>query len=93
MSALCSFFLAMLLYPDVQKKAQAELDRVVGNDRLPNFNDRERLPYIDALVKETLRWNPVVPLCKNTFIGPSNGELTPNAYQPYTRYSSYNFGG
>ena len=70
MSALCSFFLAMLLYPDVQKKAQAELDRVVGNDRLPNFNDRERLPYIDALVKETLRWNPVVPLCKNTFIGP-----------------------
>ena len=70
MSALCSFFLAMLLYPDVQKKAQAELDRVVGNDRLPNFNDRERLPYIDALVKETLRWNPVVPLCKNTFVGP-----------------------
>ena len=60
----------MALNPDVQRKAQAELDRVVGNDRLPNFNDRERLPYIDALVKETLRWNPVVPLCKNTFIGP-----------------------
>ena len=60
--------MAMALHQDVQKKAQAELDRVVGNDRLPNFNDRERLPYIDALVKETLRWNPVVPLCKNTFI-------------------------
>lgn len=56
----------MLLYPDIQKEAQAELDRVIGKDRLPNFSDREHLPYIDALVKETLRWNPVVPLCNST---------------------------
>jgi len=62
-SSLYSFFLAMTLYPEVQKAAQEELDRVVGSDRLPSFADRENLPYINALVKETLRWNPVVPLC------------------------------
>lgn len=54
----------MTLYPEVQKAAQEELDRVVGSDRLPSFADRENLLYINALVKETLRWNPVVPLCK-----------------------------
>ncbi|KAL4808097.1 cytochrome P450 [Aspergillus unguis] len=52
------FFLAMVLYPEVQRKAQEELDRVVG-DRLPRFDDRANLPYIGALVKEVLRWYPV----------------------------------
>ena len=51
----------MILYPDVAKKAQAELDAVVGQDRLPNFADRERLPYINALVLEVIRWHSVVP--------------------------------
>ncbi|TFY79510.1 hypothetical protein EWM64_g4501 [Hericium alpestre] len=60
-AAISASFLAMTLYPDVQHKAQAELDAVVGNDRLPTFRDRERLPYLDALVKEVLRWNPVEP--------------------------------
>lgn len=45
----------MVLYPEVQSKAQAELDKVVGDKRLPVFNDRDSLPYIDALVKEVLR--------------------------------------
>ncbi|KAH9834604.1 cytochrome P450 [Rhodofomes roseus] len=61
-SALGSFFLAMLLHPDVQRKAQAELDGVVGNDRLPDFSDEQSLPYITALVQEVLRWRPVTPL-------------------------------
>ncbi|KAA1465965.1 cytochrome P450 [Dentipellis sp. KUC8613] len=61
-SAIYTFFLAMTLFPEAQRKAQAEIDAVVGHDRLPNFHDRERLPYVDALVKEVLRWNPVVPL-------------------------------
>jgi len=61
-SAIYSLFLALTLYPEVQKKAQAEIDAVVGNDRLPTFNDRESLPYIDALSKEVLRWHSVVPL-------------------------------
>ncbi|TFY66488.1 hypothetical protein EVG20_g4599 [Dentipellis fragilis] len=61
-SAGVSFFLAMMLYPDVQRKAQAELDAVVGFDRLPCLVDRPRLRYIEVLIKEVLRWNPVAPL-------------------------------
>ncbi|KAG0699228.1 cytochrome P450 [Suillus ampliporus] len=59
-SAVYSFFLAMTLFPEVQKKAQAEIDAVVGPDRLPTFADRASLPYIEALTKEILRWNVVV---------------------------------
>lgn len=51
----------MLLHPDVQKKAQAEIDAVVGPDRLPSFDDREHLPYVDAVCKELLRWHSVTP--------------------------------
>jgi hypothetical protein len=57
-----SFFVAMLLFPDVQKKAQDELDSVIGRDRLPTFEDRLRLPFVDAVCKETLRWRPVGPV-------------------------------
>ena len=56
------FFLAMTVFPEVQRKAQEEIDRVVGKDRLPTFNDRDNLPYIDATVKEVLRWHPVAPM-------------------------------
>jgi cytochrome P450 len=59
---MVSLFLALTLYPDVQKRAQRELDSVLGRDRLPTFDDRPRLPYIDALCKEVLRWRMVVPL-------------------------------
>jgi cytochrome P450 len=52
----------MTLFPEIQKRAQAEIDAVVGNDRLPSFSDRNQLPYIEALVKEVLRWNIIVPL-------------------------------
>jgi len=48
-------------YPEIQAKAQAELDAVVGRDRLPSFDDRANLPYINALCKELLRFNPPVP--------------------------------
>lgn len=60
-SAVQSFILAMCKYPEAQKKAQAELDRVL-NGRLPEFSDRPYLPYINAMVKETMRWLPVTPL-------------------------------
>jgi len=59
---MLSFVLAMLHYPDIQKKAQIELDSVVGRERLPTFEDRPRLPLIDALCKEVMRWRPVTPL-------------------------------
>ena len=51
----------MTLHPEFVKKAQEELDRVVGRERLPDFSDMPCLPYIAALVKESLRWNPVAP--------------------------------
>lgn len=51
----------MALHPEVVRKAQAEIDAVVGNDRLPTFSDREQLPYVNALAKEVLRWNSVTP--------------------------------
>jgi cytochrome P450 len=52
----------MVLYPDVQKRAQAKIDLVIGRDLLPTFEDRASLPYIDAVLRETLRWQPVGPL-------------------------------
>ncbi|KAF5325955.1 hypothetical protein D9611_000766 [Ephemerocybe angulata] len=59
---LHTFVLAMVLHPEVLKKAQAEMDRVVGNHRLPTMEDQESLPYFECVLKEVLRWNPVVPL-------------------------------
>ncbi|KPM39026.1 O-methylsterigmatocystin oxidoreductase [Neonectria ditissima] len=61
-SSIACFFLAMTAYPEVQRKAQEEIDRVVGQDRLPTLSDRESLPYVDAVVKEALRWHPVAPM-------------------------------
>ncbi|RGP80072.1 o-methylsterigmatocystin oxidoreductase [Fusarium longipes] len=60
-STISSFVLAMIAFPEVQKKAQAEIDRVTGGERLPNFDDQENMPYVHALSKEALRWMPVVP--------------------------------
>jgi len=51
----------MALHPHVVRKAQEELDRVVGNGRLPEFSDQENLPYISALMKELLRWTCPLP--------------------------------
>ncbi|PVG03918.1 cytochrome P450 [Serendipita vermifera] len=61
-SALTTFVLAMVLYPEVQRKAQEEIDRVIGTDRLPLMKDRPQLPYVEALFKEVLRWHPIAPL-------------------------------
>ncbi len=52
----------MAMYPLVQKKAQQELETVLGFGRLPEFSDRPSLPYIQAIVKELLRWHSVTPL-------------------------------
>ena len=58
----------MALYPEVQKKAQAEIDAVVGSNRFPDFSDRPSLPYINAVVKESSRWNLAAPLGRPIFI-------------------------
>lgn len=61
-STIMAFTIAMIVFPDVQRKAQEEIDRVVGTDRLPGYEDRDKLPYTDAIAKEALRYFPVVPV-------------------------------
>lgn len=61
-SAIKTFFYYMALHPEIQKKAQEEIDRVVGNQRLPDFNDRDSMPYSDAIYREVMRIRPVFPL-------------------------------
>jgi len=61
-STLQSLVLALTAFPEVQKKAQAEIDSVVGKDHTPTPDDFARLPYIQAVIKEALRWRPVAPL-------------------------------
>jgi cytochrome P450 len=61
-SALGTFILSMLANPEAQKKAQAEIDAVVGQDRLPDFDDEASLPYVAAVMKESLRWRNVTPI-------------------------------
>ncbi|KAG1876688.1 cytochrome P450 [Suillus subalutaceus] len=61
-SALQTFMLAMVLYPDVQARARAEIDQAVRHDRMPCLDDRASLPYLDAILREVLRWYPLAPL-------------------------------
>ncbi|KAF9241404.1 cytochrome P450 [Melanogaster broomeanus] len=61
-SSLLVFTLAMVKHSRVWKRAQAEIDTVVGMNRLPDFDDRPSLPYVDAVLRETFRWQPVTPV-------------------------------
>lgn len=61
-ASIITFILAMCVFPEVQKKAQEEIDRVLGNDRSPSWNDEASLPYITACVSEVLRWRTVTTL-------------------------------
>jgi len=56
------FMLAMIAYPEKQKKCQEELDRVIGQSRMATHEDQDSLPYIRATVQELLRWRTVSPL-------------------------------
>ncbi|THU76393.1 cytochrome P450 [Dendrothele bispora CBS 962.96] len=59
---LLSFILAMVLHPQSFENAQEEMDRVIQDDKLPTLEDRRRLPYLECVLKEVIRWNPPVPL-------------------------------
>ncbi|KZP29761.1 cytochrome P450 [Athelia psychrophila] len=61
-SFLETLVLAMVLHPEAQVKAQAELDLTLGSDRLPTFSDQESLPFLSAVVRECYRWRVVAPL-------------------------------
>ncbi|OCL13591.1 cytochrome P450 [Glonium stellatum] len=76
-TAINSWLLACLLYPNVVGTAQEELDRVAGPDRLPTFEDEPKLPYIRAMAKETLRWRPI------TKIGTSHSTSEDDWYEGY----------
>ncbi|KAJ7251444.1 cytochrome P450 [Mycena rebaudengoi] len=89
-AALGTFILAMLANPDVQKKAQEEIDAVVREGHLPSFDDEESLPCVSAIVKEVLRWKPVTPIgvphavaVEDTYRGyriPAGSIIVPNTW-------------
>jgi cytochrome P450 len=66
----------MVLNPEVQKRAQLELDTVIGHGRLPTMDDRPRLPYMDALLLEVLRYHPIGPMGMFTFRNRDDTPLT-----------------
>ncbi|KAJ7132978.1 cytochrome P450 [Mycena filopes] len=76
-SVLASFFLAMALHPDIQKRAQSEVDGITGTLRLPEFEDRLSLPFVEAVYREVLRWRPVLPL------GVAHAASEDDVYQGY----------
>ena len=51
----------MLMNPEAQDQAQEEIDRIIGTDRLPTFDDEPKLPFVSALSKEVFRWQQVAP--------------------------------
>ena len=68
---MMSFIVAALIRPEIQTMAQEELDAVTRRERLPTFEDRPRLPFVNAICQEVVRWRPVGPL----------GELPPGNHQ------------
>ncbi|KAI0641987.1 CyP450 monooxygenase [Trametes meyenii] len=90
-SAISAALVALALHPEAQKKAQAELDSVVGPSRLPDYDDSDSLVYVNALVKETLRWHIVLPfivphrtIADDEFLGyfiPAGTVILPNVWE------------
>ena len=72
----------MTLFPEAQKRAQAEIDAVIGLDRLPTLADRDLLPFVDAIIKEVTRWHVVVPL----------GNVQFSHFCPYVHLKCYGVG-
>lgn len=67
----------MAAHPEIQRRAQAELDRIIGIDRLPNFGDYDLLDYIKAITLESMRWMPVLP------IGVAHSVIADDEYKGY----------
>ncbi|KAJ3563355.1 hypothetical protein NP233_g8990 [Leucocoprinus birnbaumii] len=62
LSALMTAVIALVLDPVIQARAQAELDSVIGRNRLPEFSDRDKLPFIHCIINETFRWGATTPV-------------------------------
>ncbi|KAJ7761536.1 cytochrome P450 [Mycena maculata] len=76
-SSLGTFFFAMATHPEIQKRAQDEIDGVIGPHRLPEFEDRPSLPFVEALYREVMRWHPVLPL------GVAHAAIEDDVYEGY----------
>ncbi|KAG0706122.1 cytochrome P450 [Suillus ampliporus] len=89
-SVLMNFILVMILHPHIQEKAHNIVESVVGTKRLPTFQDRASLSYVDAILRECLRWHPVFPLAimhaaveSDVYEGyyiPKGATITPNVW-------------
>ncbi|THV02577.1 cytochrome P450 [Dendrothele bispora CBS 962.96] len=77
-ATLCGFMVAMVMFPDVLRKAQEEVDRVVGRGRVPSFEDSKKMPFVRAMVREALRWWPPGP------IGVPHRVTQDDVYEGYT---------
>jgi len=77
----------MAKFPDVQRKAQTEVDRIVGSGRLPTLADRASLPYVEAIYREVLRWRPPQPL--NTAHTTTDADIYDNVEIPKGNTSSH----
>ncbi|KAF8999673.1 cytochrome P450 [Cyathus striatus] len=91
LAGIQSFFLAMVLHPPEQAKAQSEIDAVIDSGRLPTFGDRHNLPYVEALFWEVLRSYPISALALphvareddvyNGYFIPKGTAITANIWQ------------
>ncbi|KAI0347360.1 cytochrome P450 [Trametopsis cervina] len=77
-SAVLNFIMVMALYPEIQNRAFAEIDSVLGPNRLPTVEDKPNLPYLDAVIKEMMRWMPILPL------GVARRATAKDSYNGYT---------
>ena len=84
----------MTLNPEVQAKAQKEIDTMMGPDQLPETSDRPNLPYVEAVVKEVLRWNPGFPIrAFLRYISYSSHHLSFNLHPYSDSHSSFGHEG
>ncbi|KAG8952314.1 hypothetical protein FRC04_004742 [Tulasnella sp. 424] len=57
-----NIILMSMAHPEAQRRAHEEIDRVVGSDRLPDYSDLDRMPYVKAFILEVSRLKPTAPL-------------------------------
>ena len=77
--------MAMILFPDVQENTHEELDTMLGKGVVPTFTDRERLPYLQAVIYELMRWHTIFP--SGLYLFPT----LQSVLTPHTRCPSHDF--
>ncbi|KIK93114.1 hypothetical protein PAXRUDRAFT_145750 [Paxillus rubicundulus Ve08.2h10] len=98
-ATLSAFLMVMILYPDTQRRAQDEIDSLLTENSFPDFGHRSSLPYVEAVLRETMRWHSVTPLalphttsCDDVFEGyfiPKGTMIMPNVWEMHNEESEY----